>query len=350
MIIVSPPEEGRPLLRIRGLSKHFTRGRSLLSRGDTLCAVDGVDLEIGRGKTVALVGESGCGKTTTGRLIVGLISPTAGTIELDGQDIVAIKGSARHQITRRIQMVFQDPAGSLNPRLRIEDSIAEPLRSHRWGTASAIREEVAKLLERVGLDASVSRRFPHEFSGGQRQRIGIARAIALQPDLIVADEPTSALDVSIRVQILRLLSEIQRDTGTSFLFISHDLAVVRHYSQSIAVMYAGRIVEEGPTEVLLEHPRHPYTRQILESVPSLDPLRKRVLIESHGLAPSAASVIPQIGCSFAPRCPLAIAHCRQVAPHLLPVIDAPTCFIACHRVDTSPAPKVVPSSEDEASN
>lgn len=329
------PISTKPLIRIRGLAKHFTQGKSVLTRGHLLRAVDGFDLDIAPGETVALVGESGCGKTTVGRLIVGLMTPTAGTIELQGDDIQTFRRSDRQRLSRQVQMIFQDPAGSLNPRLRIGDSIAEPLRSHHWGSEREIRREVGRLLERVGLDPTVARRFPHEFSGGQRQRVGIARAIALKPALIIADEPTSALDVSIRVQILNLLADIQTETGTSFLFISHDLAVVKHFSQFIAVMYAGRIVEKGPTRDLLQQPRHPYTQRLLASVPSLDPSAKRVLVDGASAPPDVSSARPEVGCSFAPRCPIAIDQCRSIAPSLLPVIGTPSCEAACHRVETT---------------
>jgi len=331
---ITSPDLTQSLVRIRGLAKHFTLGQSILSRGHVLRAVDGFDLDIAPGETVALVGESGCGKTTAGRMIVGLTTPTAGRIELRGEDIQTFRRSDRQRLTRHVQMIFQDPAGSLNPRLRIADSIAEPLRSHHWGTEKEIRSEVGRLLERVGLDPTVARRFPHEFSGGQRQRIGIARAIALKPALIVADEPTSALDVSIRVQILNLLADIQSETGTSFLFISHDLAVVKHFSQFIAVMYAGRIVEKGPTRALLQRPSHPYTQRLLASVPSLDPSVKRILSEGTSAPVDGSSHRLEMGCSFAPRCPIAIDRCRSVSPYLLPVLDAPICEAACHRVET----------------
>jgi peptide/nickel transport system ATP-binding protein len=227
--------------------------------------VDGVDLAIYRGQTLALVGESGSGKSTLARTIVGLYPPTAGEVLLDE---VPLSRVSRRIRTRRLQMVFQDPAGSLNPRLSVGRSIAEPLIAHRWGSSRQIQARVSQLLDQVGLDPRAGRRFPHEFSGGQKQRVGIARAIALEPDLVIADEPTSALDVSIRVQILNLLAEIQARTGMSFLLVSHDLAVVRHYSQHVAVMLEGKIVEMGPTAEILTAPRHPYTRRLLDAIPS----------------------------------------------------------------------------------
>jgi ABC-type glutathione transport system ATPase component len=270
------PTDETPLLSVRGLTKHFTSGFFNGGR-ESLRAVDGVSFDILAGETLALVGESGCGKTTVGRLIAGLLRPTAGSMEFRSRSIVGLRGRPRRAITRHIQMVFQDPAGSLNPRMRIGRSIAEPLRAHRLGTRESQRERVRELLGWVGLDPDADRRYPHEFSGGQRQRIGIARAIALRPELVIADEPTSALDVSIRVQILNLLEEIQQRFGTSFLLISHDLAVVRHYSRRVAVMEAGRLVEEGATDAILDRPAHPCTQRLLSSVPSLDPHRKRIL-------------------------------------------------------------------------
>jgi ABC-type oligopeptide transport system ATPase subunit len=230
-------------------------------------AVDGISLRIERGQTVALVGESGCGKTTAARTMIGLYPPTSGEVYLDGKQIDQIPRAIR---TRRLQMIFQDPAGSLNPRLPVGQSVAEPLVAHRWGDRQAMAKRVSELFTQVGLDQDAAKRFPHEFSGGQRQRIGIARAIALEPDLVFADEPTSALDVSIRVQILNLLSDIQQRLRMSFLLVSHDLAVVRHYSQRVAVMLAGKIVEEGSTDQVLSNPAHPYTQKLLDAVPRFE--------------------------------------------------------------------------------
>jgi ABC-type oligopeptide transport system ATPase subunit len=263
--------EREPLLRVENLCRHFARPG--VGSGVTR-AVDGISLRIERGQTVALVGESGCGKTTAARTMIGLHPPTSGEVFLDGERIDRLPRALR---TRRMQMVFQDPAGSLNPKLPVGRSVAEPLQAHRWGDRKAIADRVKELLTQVGLDSDAAKRFPHEFSGGQRQRIGIARAIALEPDLVFADEPTSALDVSIRVQILNLLADIQQRLGTSFLLVSHDLAVVRHYSQRVAVMLAGKIVEEGSTEQVLSNPAHPYTRKLLDAVPKFGARPKPML-------------------------------------------------------------------------
>lgn len=332
--ISKPPQrDGKsylPLLSIRDLTKHFSsRGRWRQSH--MVRAVDGVDFEIERRQTLALVGESGCGKTTVARLILGLLAPTSGSIELDGVEIAGTRGQARRAITRRLQMVFQDPAGSLNPRLTIGDSIAEPLLAHGSQSPILIRDTVQSLLERVGLEPMMARRYPHEFSGGQRQRIGIARAIAVRPELVVADEPTSALDVSIRVQILNLLGQLQSELGTSFLLVSHDLAVVRHYSERVCVMFAGRIVESGATRDVLLSPRHPYTRLLLSTAPSLDPRHKRILAQAstQSLEANASPSWPK-GCAFADRCPIVEPQCRQSTPPLLPVLNEGH-LSRCHR-------------------
>lgn len=310
-----------PLLRVCNLTKHFRVGRGLAVR-NVVRAVDMVDFDIATRETLALVGESGCGKTTVARLILGLLEPTAGSIQLDGVEIGGLAGRARRPVTRRMQMVFQDPGGSLNPRLTIADSIAEPLLAHGRLARAELRIQVESLLERVGLDPSMADRYPHEFSGGQRQRIGIARAISVRPDLIVADEPTSALDVSIRVQILNLLEKLRRELGTSFLLVSHDLAVVRHYSERVCVMFAGRIVESGPTREVLAAPRHPYTRLLLSTAPGLDPRHKRILTTETSQSPDAAPSSSWAGaCAFADRCPIVEARCRQKAPELLPIFD-----------------------------
>jgi oligopeptide/dipeptide ABC transporter ATP-binding protein len=286
-----------------------------------LRAVHNVSLALQAGRTLALVGESGSGKTTLARMLIGLISPSAGNILLEGTPLAQIPRLAR---TRRLQMIFQDPSASLNPRLSVGTSVAEPLVAHRFADRSAIARRVAELFEQVGLDPASSRRFPHEFSGGQKQRIGIARAIALRPDVVIADEPTSALDVSIRVQILNLLSQIQQTLGTTFLLVSHDLGVVRHYSDQLAVIFAGKIVEQGPTQAVLTNPAHPYTRQLLDAVPSpsatrtLDPLSADAVL---------ASPPPEVGCPFRHRCPRADIRCQQNEPMLQSIGPQE---VACH--------------------
>jgi oligopeptide transport system ATP-binding protein len=282
------------LLQCRGLAVHFpvTRGLVFERRVGTIKAVDGIDLAIGRGETLGLVGESGCGKTTVGRAILGLAAPTAGSVIFDGQDVTTLAPDALRALRRRVQLIFQDPYASLNPRMSVGAALAEPIRLHglRQGRA-AIAARVAELLALVGLSPSFAARFPHEFSGGQRQRIGIARALACEPDLIVCDEPVSALDVSIQAQVLNLLAELQQRLGVAYLFIAHGLGVVRHVSHRVAVMYLGRIVETGEAEALFAAPRHPYTRALLSAVPLPDPkrerARRRIILEGEPARPSA---------------------------------------------------------------
>lgn len=259
---------GEVLLRVRGLRKTFPLRGGFLgrSRGEVV-AVDGVDLEVRAGETLGLVGESGSGKTTTGRCILRLIEPTAGSVEVAGTDVLALRGRELRQFRRTMQIVFQDPYGSLNPRMTVADALEEPLAVHGLGDRAWRAARVRELLDQVGLAEAHARRFPHEFSGGQRQRIGIARALALGPRLLVADEPVSALDVSIQAQVLNLLGDLQRELDLALLFIAHDLGVVEHISHRVAVMHRGRILEEGPTETVVGSPQHPYTRQLLAAVP-----------------------------------------------------------------------------------
>jgi peptide/nickel transport system ATP-binding protein/oligopeptide transport system ATP-binding protein len=318
------------LLSIRDLKVHFPirRGASRLLR-----AVDGVDLEIGRGESLALVGESGSGKSTLGAAVVGMQKPTSGQIVFDGSEIGGDKKSAARRM-RDIQIVFQDPVSALNPRMDIGDSIAEPLAIHGVGSHQDRRRRVAELLALVGLNPQHADRKPNMFSGGQRQRIVIARAIALQPKLLVLDEPVSALDVSIRSQILNLLLELQQRFGLSYLFISHDLSVVRHFADRVAVMYLGRLVETGRTADVFSHPVHPYTEALLSAVPLPDPkaqrTRQRIILQ--GDLPSPAN--PPVGCRFSTRCPIAEAICRETSPVLQPV--GPTQLAACYlRAPTS---------------
>jgi peptide/nickel transport system ATP-binding protein len=285
-----------PLLRLRDLRVHYT------SRRVTVRAVDGIDLEVQRGRTLGLVGESGCGKSTLGKAVVRLVKPTAGSIELDGSDLAPLDERSLRPWRRRMQMVFQDPYSSLNPRVDVHDWIEEPLRIHGRGTRAERGARVGDLLDRVGLPRTLARRYPSQLSGGQRQRVGIARALALEPELLVADEPTSALDVSIQAQVLALLAQIQAELGLTYLFISHNLGAVRQLADDIAVMYLGRLCEVGPARRILDEPAHPYTVALLSAAPVPDPdveaARERIVLE--GDAPSPAD--PPSGCRFHTRC------------------------------------------------
>jgi peptide/nickel transport system ATP-binding protein len=321
-----------PLLSARGLEVHFPIRRGLVFDRTIghVRAVDGVDLDLPRGGTFGLVGESGCGKSTLGRALLRLVEPTAGSISFDGVDVLALKGEELRKHRRRMQMVFQDPLSSLDPRQSIESILSEPLQTHRVVSGSAARAaRVRELLETVGLPANAVGRYPHEFSGGQRQRIGIARAIALEPELIVADEPVSALDVSIQAQIVNLLEELQERLGLTYLVIAHDLAVVRHISDVIGVMYLGVIVEQTESRRLYSEPLHPYTRALMSAVPIPDPdiedSRQRILL--FGDLPSPAN--PPSGCRFRTRCPwVQESRCADEVPALREV--RPGHVVACH--------------------
>ncbi len=319
-----------PLLRVSALVKHF-RGRrraGLFKPPAVIRAVDGVSFCVARGETLGLVGESGCGKTTTGRLVLHLIEPTSGRVLFDGQDIVALDARARRALRRRMQIVFQDPFGSLNPRLTVAEIIGEPLLVHRVGSAAERRARVSELLGLVGLADYHARRFAHEFSGGQRQRICIARALALNPDFLVCDEAVSALDVSIQAQIINLLQDLKRELGLTYLFISHDLGVIRHICDRVAVMYLGEIVEVAGKRELFQHPAHPYTRGLLEAVPVPRAGRRRYR-PIEGDVPSPAN--PPPGCRFHTRCRHAFARCRSEAPLAHPLGAGHS--VACHLYD-----------------
>jgi oligopeptide/dipeptide ABC transporter ATP-binding protein len=316
-----------PVLEIEGLSKHFPVRKGLLRRTVAhVYAVDDVSFTIGAGETLGLVGESGCGKTTVGRVILRLIEPTAGTIRLDGRDVTRLGKLDMRPFRREMQIIFQDPFSSLNPRKRAGDIVGEPLKVHGVLAKGARRERVAALFERVGLRRAQMDNFPHQFSGGQRQRIGVARALALNPKLIIGDEPVSALDVSIQAQVINLLMDLQRDLKLSYLFISHNLAVVEHISHRIAVMYLGRLVEYTDKTTLFTRPLHPYTEALLAAVPVPDPAIKRTKLVVQGDVPSPLK--PPPGCRFHTRCPYAEARCKVDVPLLREV--EPGHHVACH--------------------
>jgi peptide/nickel transport system ATP-binding protein/oligopeptide transport system ATP-binding protein len=323
---------GTPLVEVRDLVKHFTvRGGVLQRTMGYVQAVDGVSFDIRRGETLGLVGESGCGKTTVGRLLLRLIDPTSGTIRFDGTDLTALKGAALKPYRRRMQIIFQDPYSSLDPRSPIGDSIGEGLRIHGLGTPTEREAKVAAIMDMVGLQRYHARRYPHEFSGGQRQRIGIARALVLEPDLVVCDEPVSALDVSIQAQVLNLLKSLQRELGLTYLFVAHNMGVVEHISDRVAVMYLGRVVELAERRELFRHQEHPYTQALMSAIPIPDPELRRKRIILTGDVPSPLN--PPSGCRFHPRCPLRAslgepAICASDEPALRDIGADHQC--ACH--------------------
>jgi oligopeptide/dipeptide ABC transporter ATP-binding protein len=323
-----------PLLEVTDLTKHYPvrKGLILARQVGTVRAVDGVSFALARGETLALVGESGCGKSTTARLVLRLIEPSAGTIRFEGKDVTAVTGAAMRAMRRRMQIVFQDPYASLNPRLTVAETIAEPMQVHGIGDAASRRRRVEDLLGLVGLRPFHAERYPHEFSGGQRQRIGIARALSVEPDLVVCDEPVSALDVSIQAQVVNLMKDLQRRLGLTYLFIAHDLAVVKHVADRIAVMYLGQIVETASKRDLFATPRHPYTRALLAAIPHPDPRRRGKVKPLGGDVPSPMN--PPPGCRFHTRCPFAQDRCRQEEPALRSLADGHQA--ACHFAETLP--------------
>jgi peptide/nickel transport system ATP-binding protein len=334
--------QDQPLLEARDLARYFDVSRPWLNRviegqpRQLLRAVDGVDFTIGRGETLSLVGESGCGKSTVARVVVGLYRPSRGSIRFEGVDLSSLKTRAQMQpVRRRFQMIFQDPYASLNPRWRVADIVAEPIRAHGLMRDRAqIRDRVAELLRFVGLSPADGEKFPHEFSGGQRQRISIARALSSNPDFLVCDEPTSALDVSVQAQILNLMKQLQRELGLTYLFISHNLAVVYHISTRVGVMYLGRLVELADVEMLFARPQHPYTRMLLDAIPDLD-MSGRPRTPVAGEVPNPLD--PPTGCAFHPRCPWANERCKRERPEFKP---SPTGGkVACHAVEERRLPE-----------
>jgi oligopeptide/dipeptide ABC transporter ATP-binding protein len=318
-----------PVLDIRDLRKHFPLddGGLGFGRRRAVHAVDGVSFTLGRGETLGLVGESGCGKSTLGRLVLRLIEPSSGSVRVAGVELAGLSRRKLHAMRRQMQIIFQNPMGSLNPRMRVAEAVAEPLRAYGVGNRAARLAEARRLLTLVGLDPAQAGRFPHEFSGGQRQRIAIARAIALRPTLVVCDEAVSALDVSIQAQILNLLRDLQQEFGFAYLFISHDLSVIRHVSDRVAVMYLGQIVELAPADALFAAPRHPYTQALLSSVPVTAPDQRRSRPPLYGSVPSPIDL--PAGCRFRDRCAQAMPRCAIAAPVLSGGLHA----VACHLYD-----------------
>ncbi|TMB90859.1 MAG: ATP-binding cassette domain-containing protein [Chloroflexi bacterium] len=320
---------GTTLIDVKGLKVHFPIKGGILNRTvATVKAVDGVDLFVPRGETLGLVGESGCGKSTAGRAILQLIRPTAGSVSFEGVDLTKLSNDQVRRKRSEMQMIFQDPYGSLDPRFTVGQIISEPLENFKRGNQKEVRDEVGHLLEVVGLNPYYVNRFPHEFSGGQRQRIGIARALALHPKLVIADEPVSALDVSIQAQVLNLLKDLQEKFGLTYLFVAHNLSVVKHISDRVAVMYLGRVAELADSEELYKMPLHPYTQALLSAIPVPDPeiesRRKRIILEGDVPSP----VNPPSGCNFHPRCWKAQQICREVIPPL--EAKQPNHYAACH--------------------
>ncbi len=321
------------ILSVRGLKKHFpiTSGIIVQRQVGAVKAVDGIDFDVYKGETLGVVGESGCGKSTTGRTVLQLYRPTAGSVVFEGQELTTMKGEELRRMRKRMQIIFQDPFASLNPRMTVGNIVSEPLQVHGVLKGRERQQFVESLLERVGLNPFYINRYPHEFSGGQRQRIGIARALALNPTFIVADEPISALDVSIQAQVVNLLEDLQEELNLTYLFIAHDLSMVRHICDRVAVMYLGKVVELGPTDDVYDNPLHPYTQALLSAVPVPDPLveedRQRVILA--GDVPSPAN--PPAGCNFNTRCPVRFEMCYQEPdPPLVEI--TPGHFAACHRL------------------
>jgi oligopeptide transport system ATP-binding protein len=333
---------GETVLELRDVRKHFTLAKGFFGLGETrvVKAVDGVWLTLVRGETLALVGESGCGKSTLGRLALRLIEPTSGDVTVAGTSLMALGPDDLRAMRRRMQFIFQDPFASLNPRMSVFDILAEPILLHRLSAGGQLEARVHELLRLVGLQPFHAERFPHEFSGGQRQRIGVARALSTNPDLVVCDEPVSALDVSIQAQVVNLLHDLQAEFGLAYLFIAHDLAVVKHIATRVAVMYLGKIVELAPKSKLYATPRHPYTQALLAAAPRPDPTLPRsgrALLQGDPPSP----LKPPSGCAFHPRCSHAVDRCRHEAPQLR---DVDGSAVACHRADDIPVRELAPAA------